>query len=107
MQTILILLYPDRLENPDLDLRYEVPDRIEEATQGVVQDNGYDYIGEGYAPALGIWLKADDAQQSWQAVKELMEQECFLDNDLSRSAEIYISEKDAAPLEECRRVFPA
>ena len=29
MQTIIVLLNPGKLENPDMDLRYAVPDRIE------------------------------------------------------------------------------
>lgn len=29
MQTIIIVLHPEKLENPDLDLRYCIPDRIE------------------------------------------------------------------------------
>lgn len=30
MQTIIIVLNPGKLENPDIDLRYCIPDRIEE-----------------------------------------------------------------------------
>ena len=44
MQTIIILLDPSKLVNPDLDLRYKIPDCIEEVTDGRIQDNGYDYI---------------------------------------------------------------
>lgn len=29
MQTIIVLLNPGKLENPDMDLRYSVQDRIE------------------------------------------------------------------------------
>ena len=29
MQKIIVLLNPGKLENPDMDLRYSVPDRIE------------------------------------------------------------------------------
>ena len=29
MQTIIVLLNPGKLQNPDMDLRYCVPDRIE------------------------------------------------------------------------------
>lgn len=44
MQTIVILLESGKLINPDLDLRYLIPDRIGELTDGSIQDNGYDYI---------------------------------------------------------------
>ena len=32
MQTIIIVLSPAKLKNPDLDLRYCIPDRIEEVS---------------------------------------------------------------------------
>ena len=32
MQTIIVLLNPGMLENADLDLRYRIPDRIEEVS---------------------------------------------------------------------------
>ena len=30
MQTIIILIHPERLKNPDIDLAYEISDTIEE-----------------------------------------------------------------------------
>lgn len=104
MQTIVIVLDPSRLQNPDLDLRYLVPDRIEEYSQGRMLDNGYDYLEEG--DALGIWMETPSAQESYPLIIELFRQERFLENDLSQSAEIYISEKDADELKNCRKVFP-
>ena len=43
MQTIIVLLNPGMLENADLDLRYRIPDRIEEVSNSLIQSNGYDY----------------------------------------------------------------
>ena len=54
MQTIVIVLDPTKLDNPDLDLRYLVPDRVEAVTQGAIADNGYDYLDSTAAPRLGI-----------------------------------------------------
>ncbi len=57
MQTIIVLLNPGQLQNPDLDLRYLVPDRIEEVSASLIKDNGYDYIdaeeGQGRCWAFG------------------------------------------------------
>ena len=107
MQTIVILLDPGKLINPDLDLRYLIPDRIGELTDGAIQDNGYDYLDrEGSGPLLGIWLETGDAAQSWPAIAKLFHEEKFSDNDLSLSAEIYISEKEAADVEDCTLVYP-
>ena len=47
-----------------------------------------------------------DAAQSWPAIAKLFHEEKFSDNDLSLSAEIYISEKEAADVEDCTLVYP-
>ncbi|MDE6232152.1 MAG: hypothetical protein K2M60_02215 [Lachnospiraceae bacterium] len=109
MQTIIIILNPAKLENPDLDLRYCIPDRIEEVSNGTIQDNGYDYIDteEGQpGPLMGIWLKTESASENWSIIKKLFQVEKFKENDLSLSAEILISENDTEDIENCTLVFP-
>lgn len=46
MQTIIITLDPEKLDNPDLDLRYTLPEQLEQWTHGAVTDNGYDYLDD-------------------------------------------------------------
>ena len=108
MQTIVILLNPIKLENADLDLRYFVPKRIEQFSNGIIKDNGYDYIDtkEGQGPLMGIWLETKSASESWQMIVKLFQNETFKGNDLSMSAEIFLSENDNADLENCTLVFP-
>lgn len=106
MQTIIVVLSPEKLVNPDLDLRYKIPDRLEEVTKGEIADNGYDYIDrEDLPPQLGIWLETEDAAAAWPRVLELFRRERFLDNDLSETAEIYIGAA-AAELADCRLTYP-
>lgn len=104
MQTIIIKLNPSALTNPDLDLRYRVPERIQEITDGAIQDNGYDYIDN---QMLGLWLQTESAVQNYPAIIKLLQEEKFLDNNLSQSVEIYISENDSDDLDGCHQVFPA
>ena len=109
MQTIIIVLNPAKLKNPDLDLRYCIPDRIEEVSNGAIQDNGYDYIDaeEGQpGPLMGIWLKTESARERFPMIIKLFQEESFKDNDLSASAEIYISENDTEDIENCTLVYP-
>ena len=109
MQTIVILVNPGKLTNPDLDLRYCIPERIEEVSKGAIRDNGYDYIDteEGQpGPLMGIWLETESAEDHWPVVEKLFRDETFLENDLSAAAEIYISEQDTEALENCVLVFP-
>ena len=43
MPTVAIQLDPSRLTNPDLDIRYVLPDQLEEDSASAVSDDGYDY----------------------------------------------------------------
>ncbi len=109
MQTIIVLLNPGKLTNPDTDLCYCVPVRIEEISNGEILDNGYDYIDteDGQpGPLMGIWLKTECAAEKWQIIRQLFQSEKFKGNDLSLSAQIYISENDAEDIENCTLVFP-
>lgn len=110
MQTIIIVLDPAKLENPDLDLRYRIPDRIEEVSHGAIQDDGYDYIdvegGRSGSSLLGIWLRTESAGENWPLILKLFQDEKFMENDLSESAEIFISENEAENVENCMKVFP-
>ncbi len=109
METIVIALNPGKLSNPDLDLRYRIPDRIEEETENAVQDNGYDYIDTESGqpgPLLGIWLKTESAEEYWPVIARLFQKELFEGNDLSKAAEIFISKNDTEEFENCVRVFP-
>ena len=100
MQTIIIKLDSEKLINADLDMRYKVPDYIETYTDGVVTDNGYDYVNES-GTELAIWLDTKDAAAQVQNVIHCLKTKRFCGNDLSQTAQIYISEQDCAELEKC------
>ncbi len=95
MQTIIITLDSDKMGNPDLDIRYVLPDRIDEYTDGVVTDNGYDYLDDDI---MGIWLETYDAAGNVAKVIRLIESEEILENDLTKAAQVFISEEDCAEL---------
>ena len=103
MQTIIITLDSRKMDNPDLDIRYILPDRIDEYTDGQITDNGFDYIT---GDIMGIWLETENASENVDKVISLIESEEILDNDLSRAAEVFISEEECAELEQCKRVYP-
>lgn len=103
MQTIIIVLDSKKMTNPDLDIRYILPERIEEYTNSQARDNGYDYLS---GTELGIWLDTDNAAENVQKVIQLIKSETFMDNDLSKAADIYISAEDCAEVEQCEKVYP-
>ncbi len=55
---------------------------------------------------MGIWMKTEDAGGNWPIICKLFQDEKFKGNDLSLSAQIYISENDEDDIENCRMVFP-
>ena len=103
METIIIKLDSKKMKNPDLDMRYDLPKRIEEYTDNQITDNGYDYISN---TELGLWLETDNAEKNAELIIQLLSAETFLDNDLSDIAEIYISDEECAEIENCRKIYP-
>ena len=105
MSAIVISMDSRKMENPDLDIRYLLPDRIEEWSEGAVSDDGYDYVDEE-GHILAVWLETGDAVVWWPKIVELLKTEQFCENDLSRSAQVLISEESGAEFEKCRQVWP-
>lgn len=102
METILIVLNSEKLENPDLDIRYELPDKLEQYTHNELSDNGYDHLTD---TELGIWLETKSAKEDYGKVIAFFERHMVCGNDLAGTAKVYISTEDAAPLEECTLVY--
>lgn len=103
METIIIKLDARKLKNPDLDIRYILPERIEEYTDHAVTDNGYDYLSD---TELGIWLGAAHAQEAAAQIIALLKAETFCENDISESAELFISAEESADIEKCQKIYP-
>jgi len=83
MAKILIQLDPAKLSNPDLDIRYLLPDLIVEKSGGRITDSGYDFVGKRSSPSLMLFLRSDDAEAALSVVIEVLQNERILDNDLS------------------------
>jgi hypothetical protein len=84
--TVILRLDPAKLSNPDLDIRYMLPDLIVERSGGKLADNGYDYARDGATPCLLLFLSADDADATLPVVLEVLKSERVLNNDLSEVA---------------------
>ena len=69
MQTIIVLLNAEMMTNPDLDIRYTLPERIEEYTNNQVKDNGYDYLSN---TKLGLWFETDNAVNNVEKIIQLI-----------------------------------
>ncbi len=86
MVAIAIKIDTGRLENPEADIRYQLPEHLADVTQGLVSDDGYDYSEDG---SLVLFLTGDDES----VVDTVLEALCaglFLGNDLSRAVVVAV-----------------
>ena len=60
MASLVIRLDPQCLDNPDADIRYRLLDLVAERSRGVINNDGYDYVGEG--PLLILFLKVTEIE---------------------------------------------
>ena len=90
MALIVIKLNPEELSDPNLDIRYVLPDLVIERSGGAAEDSGYDYAGE--RPDMYIFLSTESLPQVLSAVLSLVENETVLGNDLRRAAEVAVND---------------
>jgi hypothetical protein len=104
MPSIVIRLDPVKLDNPDADLRYEIPDLLSQGSGGLINDDGYDYEPGGNA--MQIYLKTADLAGAVQQVVRFLETEHPHGNDLAPAAQVGISESEASDVTEFKIVYP-
>lgn len=109
-ETIVLVLDPGTLENPDLDLRCAVPEQVEAFTEGAVRDQGFSYLETPPGrpgPLMCLFLQTQSsAAGQWPRVLALLRERRFLDNDLSQSAELYLAPHPQAAPEDWVKVYP-
>lgn len=105
MQTIIVKLNPMMMRNPDLDIRYVLPDTLEAYTDKSIMDQGYDYLNDA-SHSIGIWLSCMNAERDYLKVLECFKEQLILNNDLLHCTELYISTDEVAELADCTKVYP-
>jgi hypothetical protein len=88
MHTIVLRLDPRLLDNPDLDIRYLLPDLLAERSGGVIADAGYDYVGDH--PLLLVFLKAASHRPALACILDVVENVRVLNNDLRRGTAVAV-----------------
>ncbi len=85
---IVIRLDPNLLDNPDLDVRAHLPDLIVERSGGIIENQGYDYVGE--QPLMVLFLQASERGPALRCVRNVIEKVRLLDNDLRMAAVVAV-----------------
>jgi hypothetical protein len=90
--TIAIKLDPARLNNPDLDIRYNLSDLIEAATMGQISADGYDYVEEDNNPIV-VFLKSAQPLEDVKVVLDVLRQNTVCGNDLLPVVVVAVSDE--------------
>ncbi|KLN52637.1 hypothetical protein VPARA_62610 [Variovorax paradoxus] len=89
MPSVLIRLDARLLVNPDTDLRYVIPDRLADISEGVLSNDAFDY--EEGTDAMLIYLSTHNVDAALPFVINVLENEAIYDNRLADSAKVGIS----------------
>jgi hypothetical protein len=92
MYSIVIKLDPHRLANPNLDLRYVLPDFLEKRSGGLVHDDGYDY-GEKTA-AMFVYLTTEHLTEALPIIIDVVENGEVMGNRLKDAVIVAVGEYD-------------
>jgi hypothetical protein len=103
MPEIAIRLDPDRLTNPDLDLRYVLPSRLEALTGGRLRDDAYDYDA---ADRMLVFLVTDDLAAGLPEVLQTLASLEVLGNRFHDAVVAVADEDHCADLSQYRIVHP-
>ncbi len=90
MHTIILKLDPERLENPDLDIRYILQDLLVARSGGTIEDDGYDYAQDGTATLL-LFLKVSDLEAALKCIIDVVENIRVLGNDLKNRVVVMVA----------------
>lgn len=93
MDSIVIRVDPTALDEPNLDLRYHLPDLLVARSHGNLTDDGYDYCGETHA--LLIYMAAKDLKSALSCVIQVVEGEVFAGNALRHAVIVGVKRGDA------------
>jgi hypothetical protein len=106
MAGIVIRLNPQQLANPDADLRYRIPEMLEELSQGMIVDDGYTYDDD--SDEMHVYLLTTRLDLALPLVLEFLRTAHPLGNDLSgNGVAVGTSAYDPADTLEFHIVHPA
>jgi hypothetical protein len=78
------------MRNPDLDIRYDLPDALAAIPESTIKYNGYDYSDDA-PPLLMIHVLSDNIDSDLKLAIEYLQQHQIFDNNVLDASTIYIS----------------
>ncbi len=102
MAQIRFDLDPAKVANPDLDIRYLLPDRLAAIPKSTMTDSGYDY-SEDEPPVLMVFVNSEDPDADVELAVRFLATNTLLENNILDAATILSSDK----AEEWKQRYPS
>ena len=90
------------MPNPDLDIRYDLPDALAAIPETSIKYNGYDY-SDREPPLLMVYVLSDDTESDLKLSIDYLREHLMFDNNVLDAATIHISSDG----ENWSQAFPA
>jgi len=92
MSELAIVIDPSRLENADLDIRYDLPDLITAKSNGLVHGTGYDYVGPN--SHMAVFFECADLEAGKEWICDSVTKEKVLGNNLAIASQAFLKDGD-------------
>lgn len=89
MTSIELRIDPSKLANPDLDIRYVLPDLIAERSRGKIRSTGYDYEGDVFSCMI-LYFEAEDPSEAIAIIQNILKNETVLENSLRLASSVRV-----------------
>lgn len=93
MAQIKFELDPAKMANPDLDIRYRLPDQLAALPESTMTDNGYDY-SDDEPPKLVVFVRSEMPDADVKRAIRFLASNTLLENSILDAATISISDDD-------------
>ena len=93
MAQIKFELDPAKMANPDLDIRYRLPDQLAALPESTMTDNGYAY-SDDEPPMLVVFVRSEMPDADVKRAIRFLAANTLLENSILDAATISISDDD-------------
>lgn len=92
MPQIRFHLDPSKMTNPDLNIRYVLPDLLSTISDSTLVDDGFDYTDDN-STILSVFMISEDLEADLEIALRFLSSNPILGNNLLDTVEIFTSEE--------------
>lgn len=98
MNQLIVSVDPSRMENPDLDIRYDLFDFLDELFPDMLKDGGYDYAGTQPLLLIFIEIRHESPRPQLDSLLDAIQSYQRYGTDFKNAIQIFIDSVDNNPV---------